>query len=355
MRNEELLRRVITQPGFVCRGLPPPSLASIRRSICARQLEMNAEPPGFDRAALVAALREWELPITSLTYLSLGAGSHHYLARDTVGNRWFVTVDVLEWKLYGMFGPTFDPWVIPDLQSGFDGLNRAFRTAAALRDAGLEFVHAPITRPDGAVVARLGDDYAVSVFHFIEGASHSMTNPDRFRLLKAVGRLHACTDAVPADLPRRDSLTVPIRSQFFESLGALRSDWNHGPFGLSARRLLGDNESLIRELWHRCDELADEVRDTGVEWVITHGQLHSANVLRATAHAPILIDWDCVAPGTARARLGQALGWAGRTKDYRGLGRVHLGRCRRGCQSVCGRSVLAHRIAVGTLRQHRNP
>jgi Phosphotransferase enzyme family len=269
---------------------------------------MNAEPPGFDRAALGAALQERELSITSLTYLPLGAGSHHYLARDAVGNRWFVTVDVLEWKLYGMFGPTFDPWVIPDLQPGFDGLNRAFRTAAALHDAGLEFVHAPITRPDGAVVARLGDDYAVSVFPFIEGASHSMTDLDRPRLLAAVGRLHACTEAVPVDLPRRDSLTVPIRSQFFESLDALRSDWNHGPFGESARRLLGDNESLIRELRDRCDELADEVRDAGVEWVITHGQLHPANVLRAISDVPILIHWDCVALAPRERDLGRHWG-----------------------------------------------
>ncbi len=104
---------------------------------------MNAEPPGFDRAALYAALREWELSITSLSYLPLGAGSHHYLARDAAGTRWFVTVDVLEWKLYGMFGPTFDPWVTPDLESGLDGLDRAcsvttmpcrcFRSLTALR------------------------------------------------------------------------------------------------------------------------------------------------------------------------------------------------------------------------------
>jgi hypothetical protein len=58
------------------------------------QLEMNAEPPAFDRAALGAALQERELSITSLTYLPLGAGSHHYLARDAVGDRWCVTVDV---------------------------------------------------------------------------------------------------------------------------------------------------------------------------------------------------------------------------------------------------------------------
>jgi hypothetical protein len=80
------------------------------------------------------------------------------------------------------------------------------------------------------------------VFPFIEGASHSITDLDRPRLLEAVGRLHVCTDAVPADLPRRDSLTVPIRS---------------------ARRLLRDNQSVLRDLWHRCDELADEVRGAG--------------------------------------------------------------------------------------------
>lgn len=269
---------------------------------------MNVEPPGFDRATLAETLREWELSITSLRYVPLGAGSHHYLARDALGARWFVTVDVLEWKLYGTHGPTFDPWVTPDLEAGLDGLDRAFRTAVSLRDAGLEFVHAPITRPDGAVVARLGDDYAVSVFPFIEGASNSITDLDRPRLLEAVGRLHACTDAIPADLPRRDSLTVPIRFQFFESLDTLDTDWNQGPFGPSARRLLRDSQSLIRDLWHRCDELADEVRSAGVEWVITHGQLHSGNVLRSNGGVPILIDWDCVALAPRERDLGRHWG-----------------------------------------------
>jgi hypothetical protein len=164
---------------------------------------MNVEPRGFDRAALVATLCEWDLSITALSYLPLGAGSHHYLAIDSVGNQWFVTVDVLEWKLYGTFGPTLEPWVAIDLESGLDGLDRAFRTALALRDGGLEFVHAPITRADGGVLARLGDEYAVSVFPLIEGASPSYNDQDRPRLLEAVGRLHAATDTLPSELPRR--------------------------------------------------------------------------------------------------------------------------------------------------------
>ena len=125
------------------------------------------------------------------------------------------------------------------------------------------------------------------MFPFIEGASHSITDLDRPRLLEAVGRLHVCTDAVPADLPRRDSLTVPIRS---------------------ARRLLRDNQSVFRDLWYRCDELADEVRGAGVEWVITHGQLHTANVLRASSGVPILIDWDCVALAPRERDLGRHWG-----------------------------------------------
>jgi spectinomycin phosphotransferase len=273
---------------------------------------MNAEPPGFDRAALVEALREWDLSITALRYLPVGAGSHHYLATDSFDNQWFVTVDVLEWKLYGTFGPTFEPWVDIDLESGLDGLDRAFRTAVALRDGGLEFVHAPITRPDGGVLARLGRDHAVSVFPLIEGASHSHDDQDRPRLLEAVGRLHAATHTVPSELPRRDSLTVPIRSRLFGSLDDLTSPWNDGPYGDSARQLLRDKESLIRDLFHRADELADEVREAKTPWVITHGQLHAANILRGKPGAPILIDWDCLAIAPRERDLG--MHWGGLAK-----------------------------------------
>ena len=269
---------------------------------------MNAEPTGFDRAALVAALQAWDLSITALRYLPLGAGSHHYLATDSTGTQWFVTVDVLEWKLYGTFGPTFEPWVDIDLESGLDGLDRAFRTAVALRDGGLEFVHAPIARPDGGVLARLGDDYAVSVFPLIEGVSHWHDDRDRPRLLGAVGRLHAATDTVPPELPRRDSLTVPIRSRLFASLDDLHAPWKDGPYGESARLLLRDKESLVRDLFYRADELADEVREAKAPWVITHGQLHAANILRGKGGVPILIDWDCVAIAPRERDLGRHWG-----------------------------------------------
>lgn len=105
--------------------------------------------------------------------------------------------------------------------------------------------------------------------------------------------------AIPAASSDRRRSRAPARLE-------TRAD-RSPPLG-SARRLLGDNESLIRELWDRCDKLADEVRDAGVEWVITHGQLHSANVLRAIGDAPILIDWDCVALAPRERDLGRHWG-----------------------------------------------
>jgi spectinomycin phosphotransferase len=264
---------------------------------------MNAEPPDLDRAALLSTLRTWELSVTSLMYLPVGAGSHHHLAHDSDGRRWFVTVDELVSKLFGMLGPTFSPWLDIDLEAAFNALDRAFRTAVALREAGLDFVHAPITRPDGGVLTRLGD-YAVSVFPFIDGISDTHGGVGRQRLLETLGRLHATTDAVPPGLPQRDTLAVPLRLRFFESLDDLRSPWTNGPYGEPARLLLRDRAGAVRDLFDRCDELADAVRATNKPWVVTHGQMHAANIIRTKDDVLLLVDWDCVAVAPRERDLG---------------------------------------------------
>lgn len=264
---------------------------------------MNLEPAGFNRDALRSTLRTWDLSVSTLTYLPVGAGSHHYLALDSDGRRWFVTVDELITKLYGMGGPTFMPWLDVDLDAAFDALNRAFGTAVALRQAGLDFVHGPIVRPDGEVLTRLGD-YAVSVFPFIDGISDTPGDAGRHRLLEVVGRLHAATDSVPPGLPQPDSLTVPLKPRFLDTLDNLRSPWRTGPYGEPARLLLQPRADAIRDLFRRCDQLADAVRAAGTSWVITHGQMHTANVVHTRDDTLLLVDWDCVALAPRERDLG---------------------------------------------------
>lgn len=263
---------------------------------------MKAEPADLDRRALISALEGWDLAVTSLEYLPVGAGSHHYLARNSGGRRWFITVDELLVKLFGMMGPTFRPWIEVDLDAAFGVLDRAFRTAVGLGQAGLEFVHAPITRPDGEVLVRL-DDYAVSVFPFIEGirVPHGV---DRHRLLGTLGRLHAATDALPPGLAQRDLLTVPVKPRFLAALDRLNDPWTHGPYGEPARRLLLERVDAILEFFDRCEELAESVRAADVPWVITHGQVHEANVVRTTDDRLLFVDWDCVAVAPRERDLG---------------------------------------------------
>lgn len=241
--------------------------------------------------------------MTSIDYLPVGAGSHHYRAIDTDGRVWFVTVDALVVKLFGVMGPTYSPWLEVDLDAAFDVLDRAFRTAVALRRAGLEFVHAPIAQSDGEVLVRLGD-YAVSVFPFIDGISVITPRDGRHRVLAALGRLHAAVDVIPPGVAQRDTLRVPLTQRFLKWLDDLESPWTTGPYGEPARLLLRSSVRPIRDLIGRCDELADAVHAAGTPWVLTHGQMHGGNVVWTSDGQLRIVDWDCTAVAPRERDLG---------------------------------------------------
>jgi spectinomycin phosphotransferase len=112
--------------------------------------------------------------------------------------------------------------------------HRAFRTAALLRDKGtLEFVLAPLFDRDGDVIRRLNDRYAVTVSPLIDGESSEYgpyEEPDDRRAMGVVlGRLHAATDQVPADFPRREDFALPSRAELVEALHDLDRAWDSGP------------------------------------------------------------------------------------------------------------------------------
>src|SRR5688572_10889860 len=113
---------------------------------------MLAPPTDLDTPALVAALARWGLCDPALEYLPVGFGSHHWRAGRPDGTSAFVTVDDL--------AAGFQSGGVAD--SSFAALERAYRTAGALRDAGLEFVLAPLGDDEGTPVRRIGKRYAAS-------------------------------------------------------------------------------------------------------------------------------------------------------------------------------------------------
>lgn len=249
---------------------------------------MLTEPRDLDRSELKRFLEEhWELRDSQLEYLPVGFGSHHWRALDGRGARCFVTVDDLEASFRDE----------PDADSAFNSLDRAFRTAAVLRDnASLEFVLAPLFDREGAIVRRLNHRYAITVSPLVEGETSAFgpyKEPDDRRAMGAVlGRLHAATEHVPSELPRRDDLAVPARAAFVDALHDLEREWDYGPFAEPTRTLLRVRARELETRLQEYEELAASVRESSESWVITHGEPHRGNVIRDTRGGVYLVDWD---------------------------------------------------------------
>ena len=214
---------------------------------------MLTPPKDLDLDALALALAGWGLREPRLRYLAVGFGGHHWRA-DAAQGRFFVTVDDLEAGIQAGEGG-----------AAFGGLERAYRTAAALRDdAGLEFVLAPIADGDGGVVRSLSARYAVSVAPFVDGASGSFgeyqTLEERERIGALLGRLHAASGVIDTGLPRRDDCGIPGRAALHEALATLGSTWHAGPFGEPARALLASRAEELEQRLRDYDLLAARVR-----------------------------------------------------------------------------------------------
>jgi Phosphotransferase enzyme family len=245
---------------------------------------MRDKPEGVLEAELVSALADgWGAVVRSMKYLPVGAGSYHWAVVDDGGRVRFVTVDDLGAE-------------DGSREAAFGALGRAFGTALALRrDAGLEFVVAPIPTRTGSTVWRLGSRYAVSVFPMVEGRAGQFgahRPQDRAEVAGLLVELHRATPVVAADAPRSD-LSLPGRDKLRDALNDLDRDWAGGPFGGPARRLLTARADYVEQLLGDFDRLVEQVRGTTAAWVVTHGEPHPGNLIRGAAGLR-LVDWDTV-------------------------------------------------------------
>jgi spectinomycin phosphotransferase len=245
-------------------------------------------PPGFDPGTLPEALADgWGFVVSTIDYDAVGFGSYHWRATDRAGRRAFVTVDDLDRK----------PWLGDTLDEAFAGLARSFDTAVALREAGLEFVVAPITAADGTSVRRIADRYSVALFPFVGGRAGEFgeyeTENERVAVARLLAELHRATPAVES-IARRIDLRLAGRAGLEAALGDLDRPWSGGPYAERARLALAIRASEVVEVLGLFDRLARDVVDGRAAWVVTHGEPHAANVMRTDAGLA-LIDWDTVA------------------------------------------------------------
>lgn len=245
---------------------------------------MLSAPGDLAEEALAGALeREWGIGVATLAYQAIGWGSHHWEVGGADGTRWFVTVDELEQKRLA---------ASESADEGFARLTASLSSAVALKDAGLDFVLAPLPLASGEPAARLGERFAVAVYPFVQGESFSWGEwapGQRTRMAEMLAAVHMA----PAEARRcalAEEFAIPFRDDL-EAGCSGRGISDRGPYALPLARLLTEHATAIRRTLHRYDDLVVTARAMPARSVLTHGEPHPGNTM-LTADGWRLIDWD---------------------------------------------------------------
>jgi hypothetical protein len=243
------------------------------------------QPADLPEALLSDALSDgWGFRPASLSYQAVGFGSHHWLAVDSGGLKLFVTVDDLSEKLRDDADTT---------SAVFGRLGQAFESALSLRrDAGLDFVVAPLPAAGGRVLRRLTGRYSLVVHPYLADC-HSgpdgefESSADRHAVLALLVRLHSAKAARPP----ADNFEIPGRAALLAAMRNTGQPWQAGPYGTRSRDLLARHAADLGALLAAFDELAGRVRTRSGRMVITHGGPDAGNVLKTPA-GWVFVDWE---------------------------------------------------------------
>jgi len=250
-----------------------------------------------DQDLLAAMTANWNLHVESVRYVPKGTGSYHWTVDAGGHPTYFLTVDDLDTK----------PWIANQRGTTFEGLKVAYETARTLRhDLGLSLVVGPIESREGAVVARLSDQYSMAVFPFVEGTAGQWGDqlPDhrRTELLRELARLHQATPGLRVPVGHR-SLDLAERHLLTAALDDLDCPWQGGPLAEPARLALASHADSVSGWLAQLDDLAERLKAVhGDGTVVTHGEPHPGNLI-TTDQGLRLIDWDTVALALAERDL----------------------------------------------------
>jgi len=214
----------------------------------------------------------WKFDTVDVSYAPVGHGSHNWIAVTADGTKWFVKA--------GRVGPNSEFF------------QATHQTAAALCEAGLDFVLGAVRDRSGAVRPRVSPDWEIAVFPFIEGRNPDFGTDERVPVAEALGRLHAYGSVPEVALHWEPGWCQPELKQLLA--GDLDRPWIEGPYGERARALFVRTRSGIERLFAESDRLVGLLAESDQPWVITHGEPHDGNSMLDTSGTAYLIDCDAM-------------------------------------------------------------
>lgn len=166
-----------------------------------------------------------------------------------------------------------------------------YRAARELRDAGLDFILAPLPDAQGRILHDLGR-FPVVVLPLVEGTTlfeSGLRLGEAEQIARMGQRLHEARCATPLtretfDLPFLDELQSGLRD-------ATRAGPHLGPYGESVHALIERNHDAIARMIAEFGAVAAACRAAPSSFVLTHGEPNLGNVLRDASGRLYLIDW----------------------------------------------------------------
>lgn len=238
---------------------------------------------GQIRAELAAG---WNFAAETLSYLPVGFGSHHWLAADAAGRQLFLIAHDLPHMLHSR---------LDTVQAAFGRLETAFGCAVSLRrDAGLEFVIAPLPTVSGTVVRRLSERYSLAACPYLTacepGRDGEFAAADRPAVVHLLTELHR---AAPTVAPQRCDFGLQNADGLRAAIDSAGEPWRTGRYGERTRALLARHAAGVIALMTAYGELAHDAKSRPERFVITHGEPGPWNVLKIPAGF-VIVDWDFV-------------------------------------------------------------
>jgi len=246
---------------------------------------MRSKPEDLADADVARCVSDgWGVSPVSVHYMAVGGGGYHWRFAVERGAALFVTVDDLTEK----------DWLGYTADDVMRGLDRALKTAVQMRDAGLDFIVAPLLATDGEPARRVGPRYAVSVYPFLDGYSFGFgphtDSKLRAELIAMVAAIHISTSSLAA-LPQEQVPAVGARDDLEAVLAEPERAWAGGPFSAPAQLAVRPHIPGVRELLVAFDRLV--AATAGSELVVTHGEPHAANTMRVAGRL-LLFDFDTI-------------------------------------------------------------
>lgn len=203
-----------------------------------------------ERQILQELAANWDFAARTLDYLPAGFGAHHWRAADAAGRELFLIVHDLPGTLHSRLDT-------PD--AAFGRLETAFGCALSLRrDAGLEFVIAPVPAAGGKVVRRVSQRYSLAACPYLAeaepGHEGGFPEADRPAVIRLLARLHR---AAPAVAPRTCDFGLQNADGLRAAIDGAGEPWRTGRYGERARALLARHAAGVTALMTAYDLVRD--------------------------------------------------------------------------------------------------